>query len=44
MGRAPQIVVGHRDRQAAAYKSRKDLKGMKIGVSAPGSSTNMVVN
>ena len=26
------------------YKSPKDLKGLKVGVSAPGSSTNMVVN
>ena len=31
-------------RKAAKYKSPKDLKGLKVGVSAPGSSTNMVVN
>ncbi|MEO8384139.1 MAG: ABC transporter substrate-binding protein [Betaproteobacteria bacterium] len=30
--------------KAAAYKSAKDLKGLKIGVTAPGSSTNMFVN
>jgi NitT/TauT family transport system substrate-binding protein len=30
--------------KAATYKSGKDLKGMKIGVTAPGSSTNMFVN
>ena len=30
--------------KAAKYKSPKDLKGMKIGVTAPGSSTNMFVN
>lgn len=30
--------------RAAKYKSPKDLKGLKIGVSAPGSSTNMFVN
>ena len=30
--------------KAAKYKSGKDLKGLKIGVSAPGSSTNMFVN
>ena len=30
--------------KAAKYKSPKDLKGLKIGVSAPGSSTNMFVN
>jgi NitT/TauT family transport system substrate-binding protein len=29
---------------AARYHSPKDLKGLKIGVSAPGSSTNMVIN
>jgi len=42
-GRAPQISVGV-STKAANYKSPKDLKGMKIGVSAPGSSTNMVAN
>ncbi len=30
--------------KAARYKSAKDLKGLKIGVTAPGSSTNMFVN
>ena len=30
--------------KAAAYKSPADLNGMKIGVTAPGSSTNMFVN
>lgn len=30
--------------KAALYKSPKDLKGLKIGVTAPGSSTNMFVN
>jgi len=30
--------------KAAKYKSARDLKGMKIGVTAPGSSTNMFVN
>jgi NitT/TauT family transport system substrate-binding protein len=30
--------------KAAKYKSPKDLKGMKVGVTAPGSSTNMFVN
>jgi NitT/TauT family transport system substrate-binding protein len=43
-GRAPQIVIGIATAKAKDYKSPKDLKGMKIGVSAPGSSTNMVVN
>jgi NitT/TauT family transport system substrate-binding protein len=30
--------------KAAAYRGPADLKGMKIGVTAPGSSTNMFVN
>jgi NitT/TauT family transport system substrate-binding protein len=30
--------------RAARYKGGKDLKGLKIGVTAPGSSTNMFVN
>ncbi|APV49206.1 ABC transporter substrate-binding protein [Betaproteobacteria bacterium GR16-43] len=30
--------------KAAKYKGGKDLKGLKIGVTAPGSSTNMFVN
>ena len=30
--------------KAARYKGGKDLKGLKIGVTAPGSSTNMFVN
>jgi NitT/TauT family transport system substrate-binding protein len=43
-GAAPQISVGIATSKAANYKSPKDLKGMKVGVSAPGSSTNMVAN
>src|ERR1700686_5883422 len=42
-GRYPAISVGIAKAKAASYKSPKDLKGMKIGVSAPGSSTNRVV-
>ncbi len=30
--------------KAAKYKGAKDLKGLKVGVTAPGSSTNMFVN
>jgi NitT/TauT family transport system substrate-binding protein len=30
--------------RAAKYKGGKDLKGLKVGVTAPGSSTNMFVN
>src|SRR5947208_7591206 len=43
-GASPQISVGIATSRAASYKSPKDLKGLKVGVSAPGSSTNMVVN
>ncbi len=43
LGRFPGIVVGLRKERAANYKSAADLKGMKIGVSAPGSSTNFFV-
>jgi len=42
-GRYPMITVGIAKAKAANYKSPKDLKGMKIGVSAPGSSTNRMV-
>ena len=43
-GAAPQISVGIAGPLAAGYHSPKDLKGLKVGVSAPGSSTNMVIN
>ena len=43
-GAAPQISVGIAGPRAAGYRSPKDLKGLKVGVSAPGSSTNMVIN
>jgi NitT/TauT family transport system substrate-binding protein len=43
-GRYAGIVLGLSPEKAAQYKSPKDLKGMKIGVTAPGSSTNMFVN
>jgi NitT/TauT family transport system substrate-binding protein len=38
------IVLVMSKEKAAKYKSAKDLKGLKIGVTAPGSSTNMFVN
>ncbi len=40
-GKYAGIVLGMAKEKAAAYKSPADLKGMKIGVTAPGSSTNM---
>jgi NitT/TauT family transport system substrate-binding protein len=43
-GRAPQIAIGISKAKAQGYKSPKDLKGLKIGVSAPGSSTHMILN
>jgi NitT/TauT family transport system substrate-binding protein len=43
-GRAPQIVLGVNPRTMAGYKAVADLKGKKIGVTAPGSSTNVMVN
>jgi len=43
LGRFPGIVVALRKEKAASYKSAADLKGMKIGVTAPGSSTNFFV-
>jgi len=43
-GRAPQIALGVSTRTMPGYKSLADLKGKKIGVSAPGSSTNMMAN
>src|SRR6266446_6623966 len=43
LGRFPGIVLGIRKEKAASYRTAADLKGMKIGVSAPGSSTNFFV-
>ncbi|KAG0750080.1 hypothetical protein G6F24_015160 [Rhizopus arrhizus] len=43
-GRAPMIGVGVSKKNLPNYKGPADLKGKKIGVTAPGSSTNMVVS
>jgi NitT/TauT family transport system substrate-binding protein len=43
-GRAPQIVLGVNPKTMANFKSVADLRGKKIGVTAPGSSTNVMVN
>ena len=40
----PGISLGIATAQAASYSWPKDLKGMKVGISAPGSSTQMLVN
>ncbi|HYD07117.1 MAG TPA: ABC transporter substrate-binding protein [Reyranella sp.] len=42
-GRLPQIAFGVATSKAGSIKSFKDLKGLKIGVSAPGSSTHNLV-
>ncbi|MGL1255068.1 ABC transporter substrate-binding protein, partial [Vibrio parahaemolyticus] len=42
LGRYPGIVIGVKADKAGNYKSPADLKGMKIGVTAPGSSTNFM--
>jgi len=43
-GSAPQIVLGINPKTMASYKAIADLKGKKIGVTAPGSSTNVMLN
>jgi NitT/TauT family transport system substrate-binding protein len=43
-GRAPAISMGISPKTMPGYKTVADLKGKKIGISAPGSSTNMVAN
>jgi NitT/TauT family transport system substrate-binding protein len=43
-GRAPQIAFGVSVRNMPNYKTIADLRGKKIGVSDPGSSTNMMAN
>src|SRR5690242_8646168 len=42
--RYPALTIAVSKKVADRYKSPKDLKGMKIGVSAPGSSTHMIVS
>src|SRR5689334_9452435 len=44
LGRFPGFVLGVRKERAASVKSFRDLKGFKIGVSAPGSATHFFVN
>lgn len=43
-GRAPQIVLGVSTKTLPGYQALAELRGKKIGVSAPGSSTNMVAD
>ena len=43
-GAAPQIVLGINPKTMAGFKTMADLKGKKVGVTAPGSSTNVMLN
>jgi NitT/TauT family transport system substrate-binding protein len=43
-GRAPQIVLGVSTKNMPNYKNITDLKGKKIGVTAPGSSTSIMAS
>ncbi|HWB45440.1 MAG TPA: ABC transporter substrate-binding protein [Hyphomicrobiaceae bacterium] len=43
LGRYPGITLAVRSDRAAHIKSVADLKGATVGVTAPGSSTNMIV-
>ncbi|RQH07411.1 ABC transporter substrate-binding protein [Paraburkholderia dinghuensis] len=43
-GRAPQIVLAVSKKTMPGYKSIADLKGKKIGVTAPGSSTSIMAS
>lgn len=42
LGRAPQMAMGVSIKNMPNYKNGIDLKGKKIGISAPGSSSNMM--
>jgi NitT/TauT family transport system substrate-binding protein len=44
MGVYPGLAVGLRADKAKMYKSPKDLKGLKIGVTSPGSGTHQLIN
>lgn len=43
-GRAPQVAIGVSTRAMPDYRSVADLRGRRIGISAPGSSTNMAAS
>jgi NitT/TauT family transport system substrate-binding protein len=44
LGRFPGIVLGVAESKAAEYQGPESLKGWNVGVTAPGSSTNFMVN
>jgi NitT/TauT family transport system substrate-binding protein len=43
-GRAPQIVLGVNPQTMPKFRTVADLKGKKLGVTAPGSSTHVLAN
>ncbi len=43
-GRAPQIVLGINPKTMPGFRSVAELKGRKLGVTAPGSSTHVLAN
>lgn len=43
-GRVPQVVLGVNPKTMPNYRTVADLKGKKVGVTAPGSSTNVMLN
>ncbi len=43
-GRAPQIALGVSNRTLPDFKSVADLRGRRIGIAAPGSSTSTMAN
>ena len=43
-GRAPQLALVVSNKTMKDYKQLSDLKGKKVGVTAPGSSSQMVAN
>jgi NitT/TauT family transport system substrate-binding protein len=44
MARYPGYVFGISSKSASKYKSLKDLSGMRLGVTSPGSSNNLVLD
>jgi NitT/TauT family transport system substrate-binding protein len=40
----PSLALGVSRARAASYRSLRDLKGLKVGVTAPGSSTHIFLN
>ena len=44
MGRTPQMAMGVSVKTMPSYKTVTDLKGKKIGISAPGTASNMMAS